>query len=143
MTSTPTNERIAYAFLRFVFGINICFHGLSRLLGDHQAFLAYLDKSMATAVLIPKGTIPVFAAILPWVETTIGLLVLLGLFTRIALIAGSLVMVLLMAGITLAQDWNVAGTQLIYCIIYFVLLARLEWNRFSVDTLFRTPTSSN
>lgn len=143
MNSVQNNERIAYAFLRFVFGLNICLHGLSRLLGDHQAFLAYLNKSMASAVLVAKGTIPVVAAALPWAEAVIGLLVLLGLFTRIALIAGSLVIVLLMAGITLAQDWNTAGIQLIYCLIYFVLLARLEWNYFSLDTLFRRLASSS
>lgn len=143
MTSAPTNERMGYAFLRFVFGLNICFHGLSRLVSDPHAFLAYLNKTMATAVLVPKATIPVFAAVLPWAEAIIGLLVLLGLFTRTALIAGSLVMILLMAGISLAQDWNAAGLQLIYCIIYFVLLARLDWNHYSLDTLFRRSASSN
>jgi thiosulfate dehydrogenase (quinone) large subunit len=142
MSSVPINQRIAYAFLRFVFGLNICFHGLSRLLGDPQAFLTYLNKSMASAVLVPKATIPVIAAVLPWAEAIIGLLVLLGLFTRIALIAGWLVMILLMAGVTLAQDWNAAGLQLIYCIIYFLLLARLDWNHFSLDTLFFRPASS-
>jgi len=139
MSSTAKDERIAYTFLRFVFGLNICFHGLSRLLGDHQAFLAYLNTSMAGAVLVPKGTIPVVAAVLPWVEGTIGLLVLLGFFTRVALIGGSLVMIFLMAGITLAQNWSIAGIQLIYCIIYFLLLARLDWNHFSLDTLLRRP----
>jgi thiosulfate dehydrogenase (quinone) large subunit len=143
MSSAETNERIAYAFLRFVFGLDICFHGLSRLLGDHQAFLAYLNKAMANAVLVPQGTLSVVAAVLPWVEATVGLLLLLGLFTRIALIGGSLVMIFLMAGITLAQDWSTAGIQLIYCVIYFLLLARLEWNRFSLDALFRLRASSS
>jgi thiosulfate dehydrogenase [quinone] large subunit len=54
---------------------------------------------------------------LPWTEATIGLLLLLGLFTRFALVAGSLEMIVLMAGITLAQNWEVAGIQLIYCAI--------------------------
>jgi len=136
-----TDERIAYALLRFVFGLNICFHGVSRLLGDHQAFLSYLTKSMASAVLIPKASIPVVAAVLPWVESVVGLLLLLGLFTRIALIAGFLDMILLMAGITLAQNWDVAGIQLIYCLIYFVLLAWLDRNYFSFDTLVRSSGS--
>ena len=77
-TST-TDRRIAYALLRIVFGVNIFFHGLSRLLGDHAAFLAYLSQQMAKAP-IPKSLLPPFAAALPWVEATIGLLLLLGLF---------------------------------------------------------------
>jgi thiosulfate dehydrogenase [quinone] large subunit len=132
-TST-TDRRIAYALLRIVFGVNIFFHGLSRLLGDHAAFLAYLSQQMAKAPL-PKSILPPFAAALPWTEATIGLLLLLGLFTRFALVAGSLVMITLMAGITLAQNWDVAGIQLIYCAIYFVLLTHRGRNFYSLDTL--------
>jgi thiosulfate dehydrogenase (quinone) large subunit len=137
VSNTQTDERIAYALLRFVFGLNICFHGLTRLLGDHQAFLAYLVKSLAPAVLVPKAAIPPLAAVLPWVELLLGLLLLLGLFTRFALIGGFLVMILLMAGITLAQDWTTAGLQLIYCLIYFILLTFLTRNHFSLDSLLR------
>ncbi len=132
-TST-TDRRIAYALLRIVFGVNIFFHGLSRLLGDHAAFLAYLSQQMAKAPL-PKSILPPFAAALPWTEATIGLLLLLGLFTRFALVAGSLVLIILMAGITLAQNWDVAGIQLIYCAIYFVLLTHRGRNFYSLDTL--------
>jgi thiosulfate dehydrogenase [quinone] large subunit len=73
--------------------------------------------------------------VLPWTEAAIGLLLLLGLLTRFALVAGSLVMIVLMAGITLAQNWDVAGTQLIYCFIYFVLLTHHGRNFYSLDTL--------
>jgi thiosulfate dehydrogenase [quinone] large subunit len=132
-TST-TDRRIAYALLRIVFGVDIFFHGLSRLLGDHAAFLAYLSQQMAKAPL-PKSILPPFAAALPWTEAIIGLLLLLGLFTRFALVAGSLEMIALMAGITLAQNWDVAGIQLIYCAIYFVLLTHRGRNFYSLDTL--------
>jgi thiosulfate dehydrogenase [quinone] large subunit len=132
-TST-TDRRIAYALLRIVFGVNIFFHGLSRLLGDHTAILAYLSQQMAKAPL-PKSILPPFAAALPWTEATIGLLLLLGLFTRFALVAGSLVLIILTAGITLAQNWDVAGIQLIYCAIYFVLLTHRGRNFYSLDTL--------
>jgi thiosulfate dehydrogenase (quinone) large subunit len=142
MSNTQTDERIAYALLRFVFGLDICFHGVSRLLADHQVFLAYLTKALAPAVLIPKASIPAFAAVLPWVEALVGLLLLLGLFTRIALIAGFLVMFPLMAGVTLAQDFQTAGLQLIYCVIYFILLTFLSRNYFSLDSLLgRSPAN--
>jgi thiosulfate dehydrogenase (quinone) large subunit len=100
---SATDRRIAYALLRIVFGVNIFFHGVSRLVGDHAAFLAYLSQQMAKAPL-PKWMLPPFAAALPWTEAAVGLLLLLGLFTRFALVAGSLVMIALMAGITLAQN---------------------------------------
>jgi thiosulfate dehydrogenase [quinone] large subunit len=89
---------------------------------------------MAKAPL-PKSILAPFAAALPWTEATIGLLLILGLFTRFALVAGSLEMIVLMAGITLAQNWEVAGIQLIYCAIYFVLLTHRSRNFYSLDTL--------
>ncbi len=104
-------------------------------MGDHAAFLAYLDQSMAHAVLVPKVSLPLMAAVLPWAEASIGLLLVFGVFTRIALIAGSVVMVLLMAGTTLAQQWDVAGLQLIYCLTYFALLTLRGRNFYSLDTL--------
>jgi thiosulfate dehydrogenase (quinone) large subunit len=129
---------IAYAILRLSFGANILLHGLSRLLAGPSGFLAYLNHYFEHAPLIPKSFLPVFGAVLPPVETALGLLLLLGLFTRFALIAGALVMTALVFGTNLAQDWNVAGLQLIYCFLYYYLLAhRSEKNLFSLDRWIR------
>jgi thiosulfate dehydrogenase (quinone) large subunit len=125
---------IAYAILRLSFGVNIMLHGLSRLLAGPSGFLAYLNHYFEHAPLISKSFLPVFGAVLPPVETALGLLLLLGLFTRFALISGALVMTALVFGTNLAQDWNVAGLQLIYCFLYYYLLAhRREKNLWSVD----------
>jgi len=125
---------IAYTILRLSFGANIMLHGVSRLLAGHAAFLAYLTHYFEKTPLIPASFLPIFAAALPPVETALGLLLLLGVGTRFSLIAGSLVMAALVAGTNLAQDWNVAGLQLIYCFIYYYLLAhRRDLNRISLD----------
>ena len=129
---------IAYAILRLSFGVNIMLHGISRLLVGPSGFLAYLNHYFEHAPLIPKSFLPLFGAVLPPVETTLGLLLLLGLFTRFALIAGGLVMTALVFGTNLAQDWNVAGLQLIYCFLYYYLLAhRRERNLWSLDRWLR------
>jgi thiosulfate dehydrogenase (quinone) large subunit len=131
------DKQLAYGFLRVVFGLNILLHGFSRLVGEKGAFLAYLSQKMAHTPL-PKFFLPPFAAVLPWLETAIGLLLLVGLFTRGALLAGAGVMIVLMAGASLAQDWDVAGIQLIYCLIYFALLTYRERNFYSFDEWFRS-----
>ena len=128
-----TDTVIAYTILRLSFGANILLHGLSRLLNGRAAFLAYLTHYFEHAHLVPAGLLPLFAAILPWVETTLGLLLMLGLFSRFALIVGALVLLVLVIGTNLAQDWLVAGLQLIYCFIYYYLLIHLEQNTVSVD----------
>jgi thiosulfate dehydrogenase [quinone] large subunit len=111
-------------------------HGVSRLFAGHAAFLAYLNHYFEKAPLIPAGFLPLFATVLPPVEATLGLLLLIGLATRFSLIAGGLVMAALVVGTNLAQDWNVAGLQLIYCFLYYqLLMRRRELNKLSIDGL--------
>ena len=124
---------IAYTILRLSFGANILLHGLSRILNGRPAFLAYLTHYFEHAHLIAPGMLPVFGAVLPWVETALGLLLMLGLFSRFTLIVGALVLTVLVIGTNLAQDWLVSGLQLPYCFIYYYLLIHLEQNRYSLD----------
>jgi thiosulfate dehydrogenase [quinone] large subunit len=135
-SSHPSNTAIAYAILRLAFGANILLHGLSRLLNGQPAFLAYLTKYFEHAHLIPSSMLPLFATVLPWVETILGVLLVLGLFSRFTLIIGALVLTVLVVGTNLAQDWLVAGLQLPYCFIYYYLLIHLEQNTLSLDTMF-------
>lgn len=128
-----SNIVIAYTILRLSFGANILLHGLSRVLNGKAAFLAYLTHYFEHAHLVPAGMLPIFAAVLPWVETTLGLLLVLGLFSRFALIVGGLVLAVLVVGTNLAQDWLVAGLQIPYCFVYYYLLIHLEQNRMSLD----------
>ncbi len=44
-----------------------------------------------------------------------------------------ILMAVLMYGITIIQNWDGAGSQLIYNIVLFILLAGLNFNRISVD----------
>ena len=132
-----SDAAIAYGILRLSFGVNIMLHGVSRLLAGQAGFLAYLNHYFEKAPLMPKAFLPVFGTVLPVVEAAVGLLLLLGLFTRFALIAGALVMTVLVFGTNLAQDWNVAGLQLIYCFVYYYLLVhRRERNALSLDGWF-------
>ena len=99
-------------------------------------FLAYLNHYFEKTPAVPAAFLPIFATALPPVETALGVLLLLGVGTRLSLIAGGLVMAALVVGTNLAQDWNVAGLQLIYCFIYYYLLAhRRDLNRISLDAV--------
>ena len=126
---------LAYTILRVSFGANIMLHGVSRFLMGHTAFLAYLTHYFEKTTLIPASTLPAFATVLPYLETGFGLLLLLGLATRFALIGGALVITMLVFGTNLAQDWLVSGLQLIYAFLYYYLLAHLGENRISIDAM--------
>ena len=132
-TSPSRDSVLAYAILRVSFGANIMLHGVSRFVMGHEAFLAYLNHYFEKAKVVPLGTLPAFAYVLPWLETGFGLLLMLGLVTRFALIGGAIVITCLVIGTNLAQDWLVSGLQLIYAFLYYYLLAHIAENRISVD----------
>ncbi|QHS51133.1 hypothetical protein [Edaphobacter sp. 12200R-103] len=70
---------------------------------------------------------------LPPVEGLIGLLLLIGLKTRWALIASSLLMLVLTFGSAMVQNWAAAGTQLMYALVFSALLFLRRYNSWSVD----------
>jgi len=140
---TPTQDRqLGYLFLRLILGLNIFLHGLIRILAGTIHFAASLIPEFAKTPLADWAVYD-FGLVLPWAEAAIGLLLLLGLFTRWALIAGSLVMLVLTFGTGLRQDWSIAALQLTYAVIYAALLAFREHNFFSADTLFHPHPKSN
>lgn len=126
----------AYTILRLSFGANIMLHGVSRLVAGRAVFLAYLTHYFEKTPEVPAMLLPLFARTLPLVETGVGVLLLLGLWTRFALIAGALAMTGLVIGSNLAQDWTIAALQLIYAFIYYYLLVHRDANRVSLDGFF-------
>jgi len=137
---TPSNDRkpqdiaVAYLLLRMTIGLNIFIHGLSRLLMGPTVFAESLLPMFAKTFL-PGGSVYAFGLALPWVETTLGLLLLLGFRTRIALVGSSALMFVLTFGTGIRQDWTTASVQLIYAAILASLLAFRESDIYSLDVL--------
>ncbi len=123
---------LATPLLRVILGVNIAVHGLSRILAGPSMFAHALAAKFAPTPLSPR-TVIAFALSLPWVEAAVGTLVLFGLASRTAYSIGMLVIAALTFGATLTQDWDAAGLQLIYALIYTVLLATCSNNCYSVD----------
>ena len=134
-TARSSDAVIAYTILRVSFGANIMLHGVSRIVMGHAAFLAYLTHYFEKASYVPVSMLSLFATVQPWVELILGLLLMIGLATRFSLIAGALVIMCLVFGTNLAQDWLVSGLQLIYAFLYYYLLVHLDQNRYSIDGL--------
>ena len=134
MRTSCSSSEIAYSLFRITFGVNIFLHGVMRLVIGHAVFLAYVTKQMQDAP-VPSWFLPTFSYVLPYVEGSVGVLLLLGLFTRSGLIAGTLVILLLQIGSCLAQNWAVVGDQLVYSLSFFILLSLIDRNRWSVDDL--------
>jgi len=129
------DRKLGYLVLRIALGLSIFMHGMVRL--PHlSAFADGLIKQFGDTVL-PAVVLRPFAIGLVFVEASVGLLLLLGLWTREALLVGSAAMVALIFGTALRSDWETLPIQLLYASIYAALLAAREWNAYSVDGLLR------
>ena len=61
-------------------------------------------------------------------QFTVGLLLITGLFTKVALIAGALVMIALIFGTTPIDNWDAITLQLIHAAFFAVLLQFVQYN---------------
>jgi thiosulfate dehydrogenase [quinone] large subunit len=131
-SSDSQDQRIAYALLRIVVGVNLTMHGVSRMLVGPGAFAARLVGQFAHSPL-PAWSVWGFGMVLPAIEALLGMLLLIGLRTRATLIAGMLLIMVLTFGSALVQDWPAAGLQLTYALVYSALLFLLRYNGWSLD----------
>jgi thiosulfate dehydrogenase [quinone] large subunit len=125
-------EQIAYALLRAVVGVNLMMHGVSRMIAGPGEFAAKLVMQFEHAPL-PAWSVWVFGLMLPAIEGLLGLLILIGLRTRAALVAASLLIMLLTFGSSLLQDWTVTGIQLTYALVYSILIFLHHYDGWSLD----------
>jgi len=136
-----SDAAIAYAIFRFTFGVNICFRGVVRIfVNGLDTFAGGLLKQFE-ATWFPPFAIDAFGHVVPLIETTIGLMLILGLWTRPALIIGGLMMASLTFGTMFLQNFDLAWLQLTYAIAFFLLLAARSWNAISLDSMLFPSTS--
>jgi thiosulfate dehydrogenase [quinone] large subunit len=129
-----SDASIAYAILRLTLGVNIGLRGLVRISHGSAAFAQGIVKQME-ATILPSSAVYAFAVTLVWVESAVGLMLILGLQTRLALIVGGLMMTLLTFGTMQIENFQNAWLQLMYALVFFVVLVCRSWNLISVDAL--------
>ena len=129
------NNDITFLLLRLGIAISFFCHGLVRL-PKLAKFSSGIIKTFEDS-MIPNIMVIPFSYILPIAEFSIGLLLILGLFTKQSLIAGSIVMLLLIFGTTMIENFDALSSQLIHLTFFAVLLSYLQYNNYSVDKKFR------
>jgi thiosulfate dehydrogenase [quinone] large subunit len=131
--SWQSDTALAYAIFRLTFGVNIGFRGIVRItVNGLDQFSAGLLKQFEPT-WFPPFAISAFGHVVPWVETAVGLLLIVGLFTRPALVLGGLLMTSLTFGTMYLQNFDLAWLQLTYAIAFFLLLSFRSWNVISLD----------
>lgn len=123
---------IAYTILRVSLGLNIFLHGWVRWKAGRSAFAETLVKDFHQTVINTR-TVKTFGSLLPIAETLVGICLVLGLFTEITIITGSVLMLLLITGKSIKSDWQTVSLQMIYVLLYVLLEAGLAFNTLSAD----------
>ncbi len=136
-------EAWACLLLRLWVGMRLLFAGLTKWKSGASEFKAdamktkmqAISEQMATNTPIPRGMTDAFANSLPYALVAAGALIIVGLFTRLSLIAGGFIFLSLAFGLMMLPD----DTQSIYRGIEIGLvagaLALSRYNILAVDNL--------
>ena len=129
-----TSFQWSFLLARLAVGMSMFGHGLVRvpkLHGFSNWMVAQFQKSM-----LPNALVEPFSYILPIAELSVGILLLLGLFTRQALIVGSSIMIALIFGSSMIEEWGSVPSQLFHAAYFSILLCFVNnYNSFALDNL--------
>lgn len=144
--AAPSRSRQwAYLILRLSLGLNMFIHGTGRMYQGLHNWVATTEKLFIGNIL-PMWLVHGFLTILPFMEAAIGVLLVLGLWTHWALVWEGFVLIILVFGMGLRADFvaqpsnasAVVAQQMIYLLTFYVLLATIDYNCFSLDTVLAT-----
>lgn len=125
----------SFLIVRLAVAASMFGHGLVRLPklnGFSNWMVSSFEKSM-----LPSALVMPFSYILPIAEFLIGLLLVIGLFTRVSLVAGGFTMVILIFGSAMMESWEAMPSQFIHAAFFAVLLSFLQYNTYAVDNFFK------
>ncbi len=125
------NFELGYLILRVFLGIAFFMRGLTRIIWGMGGLLGYFKAG--TEGKLPELPVVAYAYVLTGAELVLGLMLLLGLKTRWALLGLGVVMATLVLGACIVAKWPAAHAQLLHTMGIVFLLYRLQDNRFSVD----------
>lgn len=130
------NTTVTFVLLRLGIALSMFGHGLVRM-PKLEKFSGWMVGNFEKSIL-PEWMVVPFSYLLPIAELVVGILLLIGLFTRASLIAGSLTMLALIFGTTLIESWDSLPSQLIHLAYCALLIGYVEqYDGYSVDKLLR------
>lgn len=128
----PIHQEIAYALLRITVGVMFLFFGVGKFVQGLPKFVSGMEERFAQSWL-PQALVTPFAYVLPFAEVAIGVLLVLGLFSVVVLVAAALLMMALTFGTVVEPDPATTARNVNYALVLFVLLFLVRYNGFSLD----------
>lgn len=125
---------LAYFTLRLALGVNELIHGVTRIFmgAGLSGFLSFTQNQFKD-VPLPVWQVRSFATVVPICELIVGVLLILGLWTRWALTLAAILMVGIIFGTALRSDWQLVFLQMFYSLLYTVMLMGRRYDAWSLD----------
>jgi thiosulfate dehydrogenase (quinone) large subunit len=132
------HRETAYALLRVTLGVIFLFYGVGKFMGGVSNFAGGMSQRFNGK--LPAVIVTPFAYVLPFGEVIAGLLIVLGLFTRVGLLISGILLIALTFGTVMLGDAPTVAHNLQYALVNFFLFWLLELNRYSLDEIFARQT---
>lgn len=130
------SRETAYALARINYGVIFLFYGIGKFMGGLSNFVGGMNQQFSGK--LPAFMVMPFAYAIPFCETISGVLILLGLFTRLGLTLSGLLLIGLTFGVVMLGQAQLVAHNLIYVLVNFVLLWFIDLNTFAIDRLIRS-----
>ena len=124
-------EQYTYLLARLPIGMSFLGHGFIRL--TKLAAFSHEMVGQFSKTFMPGQLVLAFSYVLPFLEFITGLLLLLGLFTRFSIVLGVVLILSLIAGSSIIEQWNAVFIQIIYGGYLAVLFYFTNYNGISID----------
>ena len=123
--------------LRLPIGILFFFAGLNKFIDGYGNFVSWIMKDMTENTWLPAFVLYPYAHILPFIEVTVGVLLIIGLFTRSTLFITALLLTSLMFGKVLTHDYATSANNANYVFMTALAFYFSRYNCISVDKFIR------
>lgn len=135
---------VAYLLVRLTMGFHMVAHGGVRLpilrTFATETATEFAPLRLVGLPLFPAWFVYPFSLSVPPVEFAVGVLLVLGLKTRLASIVGGVIILLLMFGNVSRLNFGTAHLMWFYVLVFALLVGANVADRYSVDRLVLTDT---
>lgn len=121
---------LAYMLLRISVGVMFLFYGIGKFRGGVWAFVAGMEKQFAGK--IPSFLVVPFSSALPFLETIVGSLLILGIYNTLALLSAALLLIALTLGTVVLGESDTVAHNILLSLVIFVLLWTADNNVYSL-----------
>ena len=126
------NKELAFLIGRITLGINFAAHGIVRL-PKLSAFCEGMVKQFKGTLSGFDALIYSYSYVLVFVELLVGIALILGFKTKVSLILVSVIMMSLIFGASMQEEWPRVGFQMIYVVFGYLMMNGFVETNFSLD----------